>query len=133
MSERKTDVISFISCCNAGILAEKLAIALSDAAMAQITYGVGNQRAKVSLDFSFSQMGDNDQVVVHHKLTTVTPTKRGKKGEEDITETAFYVGRGGVLTTELPKEDSNGQYNLQQEVDTRTGEIKSGNVRRIAP
>jgi hypothetical protein len=134
MSDRKTNVADFIGECNAGILQEKLALALSDAAMAQLNHGVGSKKAKVSLEFTFQQMGDNDQVIVSHKLTTSNPTKRGKKYEEDMTDTAFFVGKGGVLTIEPPKEDDSGQFNLQHEqVDRETGEIKHhSNVRRLA-
>ncbi|UKH48581.1 translation elongation factor [Vibrio phage vB_ValP_FGH] len=134
MSDRKTNVADFIGECNAGILQEKLALALSDAAMAQLNNGVGSKKAKVSLEFTFQQMGDNDQVIVSHKLTTSNPTKRGKKYEEDMTDTAFFVGKGGVLTIEPPKEDDSGQFNLQHEqVDRETGEIKHhSNVRRLA-
>jgi len=134
MSDRKTNVADFIGECNAGILQEKLALALSDAAMAQLNHGVGSKKAKVSLEFTFQQMGDNDQVIVSHKLTTSNPTKRGKKYEEDMTDTAFFVGKGGVLTIEPPKEDDSGQFNLEHEkVDRETGEIKHhSNVRRLA-
>lgn len=38
MSDRKTNVADFIGECNAGILQEKLALALSDAAMAQLNF-----------------------------------------------------------------------------------------------
>lgn len=134
MSDRKTNVADFIGECNAGILQEKLALALSDAAMAQLNHGVGSKKAKVSLEFTFQQMGDNDQVIVSHKLSTSNPTKRGKKYEEDMTDTAFFVGKGGVLTIEPPKEDDSGQFNLEHEqVDRETGEIKHhSNVRRLA-
>lgn len=39
MADRKTNVADFIGECNAGIMIEKLALALSDAALAQITHG----------------------------------------------------------------------------------------------
>lgn len=133
MSDRKTNVADFIGECNAGIMMEKLSLALSDAALAQITHGIGSKKAKVSLEFTFQQMGDNEQVIVSHKLSTSNPTKRGKKFEEDITDTAFFVGKGGQLTINQPKEDDNGQFSLDADnVDKETGEIKSSNVRRLA-
>lgn len=132
--DRKTNVADFIGECNAGVLQEKLALALSDAAMAQINHGAGSRKAKVSIEFSFQQMGDNEQVIISHRLATSNPTKRGKKSEEDVTDTAFFVGKGGVLTIAPPKEEENGQFGLQHEnVDRETGEIKTpSNVRRIA-
>lgn len=131
--ERKTNVVDFIGECNAGNLIEKLSLALSDAALAQINHGVGGKKAKISLEFTFQQMGDNNQVIVSHKLAITKPTKRGKKFEEDITDSAFFVGKYGRLTIDAPKEEEGGQFNMTQEsVDRETGEIKKSNVRRIA-
>lgn len=132
-NERRTNIVDFFGECNAGILAEKIAVALSDAAMAQINHGRGNMKAKLTIEFGFQQMGDNEQVIVSHKLASSLPTKRGKKTEEDITETAFFVGKGGQLTINQPTEEESGQFGLNREidgVDTSTGEIS--NVRRIA-
>lgn len=132
MSNRNTNVNDFIGECNAGILREKLELALSDAALAQITHGGGSKKAKVLLEFSFQQMGDNEQVIVSHKLATSSPTRRGKKFEEDMTDTAFFVGKGGVLTIDQPKEDNDGQFSLGHEsINKSTGEVKETNVRRI--
>jgi len=134
-NERKTNVIDFFGECNAGILIEKIAVALSDAAMAQINHGGGNKKAKLTIEFGFQQMGDNEQVIVSHKLASSLPTKRGKKSEEDVTETAFFVGKGGQLTINQPVEDSAGQYSLEsqredfEKIDKDTGEIS--NVRRL--
>jgi len=120
MGDRKTDVVEFIGECNAGILIEKLSLALSEAAIAQINHGAGSKRAKVSLEFTFQQMGDNEQVIVSHKLSTSTPTKRGKKAEEDVTDTAFFVGKGGVLSIGPPEEEETGQFNLGRDRDRVT-------------
>lgn len=131
-NERKTDVNDFLGECNAGILIEKIAVALSDAAMSQINHGGGNKKAKLTIEFGFQQMGDNEQVIVSHKLASSLPTKRGKKAEEDITETAFFVAKGGRLTINQPTEEESGQFGLNREidgVDKSTGEIS--NVRRI--
>jgi len=131
-NQRETNVADFIGECNAGILMEKLALALSDAAMSQLNHGIGSKKAKVSLEFTFMQMGDNEQVIVSHKLSTSNPTKRGKKVEEDVTDTAFFVGKGGKLTINQPIEDDAGQFAFSQEnVDKETGEIKENNVRRL--
>jgi len=42
-------------------------------------------------------------------------TKRGAKAETATNETPFYVGKGGVLTIEQPKEEYNGQFSLVQQ------------------
>jgi len=132
---RNTNVAEFIGECNAGILTEKLGMALSDAAMSQLNHGLGSKKAKVSVEFTFQQMGDNDQVIVSHKLTTSNPTKRGKKFEEDVTDTAFFVGKGGQLTINQPREEEGGQFGLTHEtVDRAIGEVNPDfrdNVRRL--
>lgn len=127
MSDRKTNVSDFIGECNAGVLAEKLAFALSDAALAQVTHGVSSKKAKITLEFTFQQMGDNEQVIVSHKLATSNPTKRGKKSEEDVTETAFHVGKGGKLTINAPEEEEGGQFNLKTEQDGSASNIRKIN------
>lgn len=115
--DRRTNVANFLGECNAGAFMEKLSHVLSEAGLAQVTNGQGGKKAKVSLEFTFQQVGENEQVIVSHKLATVLPTKRGKKSEEDITETPFFVGYGGQLTIDQPKEDNNGQFGLNQQED----------------
>lgn len=124
MNERQTDVAEFLGECNAGILLEKLALALSDAALAQVTVAEKGKKAQVGLSLTFQRMGDNNQVIISHKITTSIPTKRGKKAEEDTTETAFFVAKGGKLSISPPKEDLDGQFSLTTSVDTKTGEVR---------
>ena len=124
MNNRSTDLNEFLSECNAGVLAEKISLALSDAALAQVTVAEKGKKAQVGLVFTFQRMGENAQVVISHKISTNIPTKRGKKAEEDTTETAFHVGKGGRLSINAPTDDFKGQYSLSQEVDKDTGEIR---------
>ena len=49
-NQRETNVADFIGECNAGILNDKLALALSDAAMSQLNHGIGSKKAKVSVE-----------------------------------------------------------------------------------
>lgn len=114
MSNTKTNVNNFIGELGAGAFALKLAYILSEAALNQMNFGQGNKKSKVNIEFSFQQMGDNEQVIISHKLSKSLPTKRGKKTEEDTTESVFFVGKGGVMTIEPPKEDNNGQFGLTQ-------------------
>ena len=110
MSE--TNVDEFIEELGAGVFKAKLAKILSDAALATVLYGIGNKKGKVSIEFTFQQIGENEQVVVSHKLCSSLPTKRGKKSEEDITDTPMFVGKGGVMTIGPPEEDDHGQFGL---------------------
>lgn len=113
----QTNVNDFIGELNAGILIEQLGITLSEAALATIVNGQGSKKAKVNLELTLSQIGENDQVVVAAKLSKSVPTKRGKKTEENVTDTPMFVGKGGKMTIDAPKESLTGQFNLQQEVE----------------
>ena len=59
---------------------------------------------------------------ISHKLKMVTPTKRGKKSEEDTTETPMWVGKGGKLTI-LP-EDQGQLFGIDGSID---GKLKAIN------
>lgn len=111
----QTNVPDFVGELNGGALIEQLSLLLSEAALATIVRAKGNQKAKVSLDISFTQMGDNDQVIVEAKISKSIPTKNGKKTEDNTTQTPFYVGVGGVLTINQPRESLTGQFSLQPE------------------
>lgn len=117
----QTKVVDFISELNAGMLVEKLGVLLSQAALGTILNN--NKKGKVGCEFTFTQIGENDQVIVTVKLTNSTPTKRGKTTEEDCTDTPFYVGRGGKLTIELPKQNFDGQFALDMQDDTKISSI----------
>lgn len=112
MSNTGTNVDDFIGELGAGVIKEKLSHVLSEAALGVITHGNGNKKGKVTLELTINRVGENDQVIISHKIAHLTPTKRGKKSEEDTTETSFFVGKGGVLTIDQPKEDKNGQIAL---------------------
>ncbi len=108
----KTNVDNFMAELEAGTFKEKLAHMLSDVALGQVIHSSGNRKGKVNIEFSFHQVGDNNQVVISSKLSHITVTKRGNKSEQTTTETPMYVGKGGVLSIDPPKEEFNGQFNL---------------------
>lgn len=131
MTEQKTDtktnVVDFIGELNAGILIEQLGIMLSEAGLATILHGKGTKKGKVDLGFTLTQIGDNEQVLVTVKLSKSVPTKRGKKSEENASDTPFFVGKGGKLTIDLPKNSITGQFDLQQQIE------QPSKVRSIKP
>lgn len=112
--KQSTNVAEFLGECNAGILIEKVAAALSDAAIAQLNHAQKGKKAQVGLSFTFQQLGHNQQVTVSHKIETKIPTTRGFRAEQDTTETAFFVGKGGYMTITPPKIDDHDQYALQE-------------------
>lgn len=108
----KTQIADFLSELGAGAFQPKLEHVLSEAALKAITHGRNGKKAKITIEFTISQVGDNEQVIVSHKIGSILPTHRGKRSEEDTTETPFFVGKGGVMTIAPPKEDDNGQFSL---------------------
>lgn len=123
LMQHATNVEDFLTELHCGTFRDKLALILSHAAQGAVTHaGAHCKRAKVTVEFSLSQIGENDQVVVSHKLASIIPTKRGKKIEEDTTETPFFVGKGGQMTINPPKEEDSGQkpFQLQKEQDGKT-------------
>ena len=109
---KPTEVTEFIDELGAGVFAQKLGAILSEAAGATILFGDKGKKATIGINLTMQRVGENDQVIVSHKLSKSIPTKRGKKGEEDLTETPFFVGKGGVLSINPPKEDAHGQFQL---------------------
>lgn len=113
----RTNVNDFVGELNAGILINQLGDTLSEAALATILHGKGNKKGKVTLEFSFTQIGENDQVIISAKLSKSIPTQRGKKSEEGVTDTPMFVGKGGVLTIDAPEVEESGQYSLHRQQD----------------
>lgn len=110
----QTDTTAFLSELGAGAFEPKLSHLLSEVALATINTPDNKKKGKITLEFTMAQIGDNHQVTVSHKIATSIPTNRGKKTEEDTTETPFFVGRNGRLTIEPPREDDNGQFALEE-------------------
>jgi len=113
----KTDVEEFIDELGAGALKEKIALALSEVALATVLHGSAGIKGKIALNFTFTKMGDHDQLIVTHKITSDRPTRRGRVSEHDTTETAMFVGKGGVMTIAPPREDQHGQFHLEEVTD----------------
>jgi hypothetical protein len=107
----QANVNDSISELGAGVLNEKRVHTLSDVALGTSIHDQGNKR-KVTLEFTFSQTdSESDQVKISHKMGHATPTNRGKKTEENTTIKTFFVGKGGVLTIDAPKEENSDQKN----------------------
>ena len=91
---RATDLSEFFSDLDAGVVQQMVEQALSDIAMAVVTTG---KKGEISMTFKVAQIKNFDQVDIRHTLSVVKPTPRGRQVEEDTSETAMYVHRGGVL------------------------------------
>lgn len=119
-----TNVDDFIGELGAGVFKETLAAFLSKCALGTVLYSKGQKKGKVTVEFTIEQLGDNEQVKISHKLGHSTPTPRGKAGEEGTTETTFFVGKGGVLTVNPPKEENSGQFQLTSDKVSHISEAK---------
>lgn len=113
---KPTEVHEFIDELGAGALKEKIANALSEVALSTVLHADAKAKGKLSLDFTFHKMGDS-QIIIQHKIATDRPTRRGRTTEHDTTETAMYVGKGGVLSVSPPREDTRGQFHLESVED----------------
>ena len=107
-----TNVDDFISDLGGGTVKQKLSHLLSGAALGAVTWGQG-KKGKVTLELTIQKVGENEQVIISHKLSHNTPTKRGHKAEVDTTETPMFVGKNGKLTITQPRVDNNGQRGLK--------------------
>ena len=50
--------------------------------------------------------------MISANLKNTKPTKRGTITEEVKSDTPMWVGKGGVITIEQPKEELSGQFTL---------------------
>lgn len=108
---KPTDVTQFISDLDGTVFMQKLSIALSEVAAGVVD---NDKPGKVQITFDMTRLGDSYQVMVNHKILTVIPTRRGKRGEDDTTKTPMHVGEGGRVS--LLQED-------QLQMFTSTGEV----------
>lgn len=107
-----TNVHDFMGSLAAGILEKKLSVLLSEVAQGTILHGRGSKTGKLTMELTFKQVGENSQVIITHKLSHKTPTARGSKSEDDVSETPMFVGKGGKLSETAPKEEFTGQFGL---------------------
>lgn len=93
---RPTDLQEFLGDLDAGIFANKIAHALSEAAAGV----VANEKKKgqVTVTFTMEHIAGSSQVKIDHKLSYVVPHRTGKFGDESTTQTPMHVNDGGKLT-----------------------------------
>jgi hypothetical protein len=110
MADRKlTNIDDFMSELEAGIFKDRLALMLTDSALGAV---VNNAVGKVKIEFNIKRLNEHGQVMIETKLQHVKPTKRGAIAEHLSSQTPMWVGRGGVVTIEQPKEEITGQFTL---------------------
>lgn len=111
-----TDTTKFLQDLDGGVFEQKLAHVLSEAAASAIDH---DKESTVTIKLKLKRIGTSYQVAVTHQLAFSMPTDRGKKTEEDTTETPMYVGTGGKVTLFLEGQsqlfDRNGKPAIQKE------------------
>ena len=93
MKETAYDFPELIKELDAGIFANKLSIAVRDVAQGVVA---NSGPGKVTIELTFKQSGDSNQVLMAHTLKYAKPTRRGKATEEDTTSTPLWVGQKGL-------------------------------------
>jgi hypothetical protein len=93
--QRRTDLNEFLGDMEAGVFAQRVAVALSEAALGVVTTG---KPGKVVIAFDMRQIADGSQVAIAHKLEYIKPTAKGKVREESTGKTPFHVGAAGKIT-----------------------------------
>lgn len=117
-----TDVNEFFDELGAGVFKSKLAAAISEAAEGVVRQGDKTKKGGFSIDFVVEPLADQgmstmSQIKITQKLKYKVPTKNGFRHEEDVTTSAFFVGKGGRVTAVPQKEDSTGQMQLVDDKD----------------
>lgn len=97
---KSTDFCELLGELDAGIFADKLSHEISQMALAVVEHG---RAGKLQITLEMKQIGHHHQVNVSHRMLSSRPTLRGKKSEEDTTETPMHVGKAGLLTL-FPEE-----------------------------
>ena len=89
---------------DAGLFVKKLTTVLQQTALNVIDYGERGKTGKVTIDMTVSRAGDSRQISIAHKLLYSKPTLRGAAGENETTETVFYVHSNGKLSLSPEKQ-----------------------------
>lgn len=91
MKQQTYDFSQTMGDLDAGVFLKKVSEAIQGTAIGTVAHGDKGKKGKVVLEFTFSRLGESNQVTLTHRLKYERPTKRGKAMEEDTTETVLYV------------------------------------------
>lgn len=118
IEQTATDVVEVIDNLGGGVMRQQVQAALSEIARNVVNFGNGKTTGKLSIEFSLRAYGkDQAQMEITAVVKTSQPSRYGKKSEEVGSEQIYWIGRGGKLTINQPKEDHKGQFSLQVQRD----------------
>ncbi|HDY7988907.1 TPA: hypothetical protein ACGUTS_003915 [Vibrio vulnificus] len=120
LEDRTTNFPKLMQQLDGGVISNVVGLALSNVARA-VSYS--DKQGNVKIDLKFKPMGTNNEMV---EITVNMSVKEPKTGfgtkAEDFQYTSIaYVGKGGKLTYDRPKEDIRGQLVIE---DTKLREVR---------
>lgn len=95
MSGKNYDFSETLQYLDGGVFAEKLSTAVKDVCAAVATHGDKGKTGKVTVELTIKRIGESTQVECVHKLVRTQPTAKGKRVEENTTETPLQVTQHG--------------------------------------
>ncbi|HFQ5074762.1 TPA: hypothetical protein ACGU7E_003782 [Vibrio vulnificus] len=120
LEDRTTNFPKLMQQLDGGVISNVMGLALSNVARA-VSYS--DKQGNVKIDLKLKPMGTNNEMV---EITVNMSVKEPKTGfgtkAEDFQYTSIaYVGKGGKLTYDRPKEDIRGQLVIE---DTKLREVR---------
>lgn len=111
-NNRGTQLVVLLPDLDGNAFEQKLDAVLSQVALAVRDLG---KKGQVSVNFDMTRIGESNQITLSHQIKYTQPTERGKRIEEDRTETPLYVSNHGQMTP-FPESASDmfGEQNKQQ-------------------
>lgn len=113
LEDRTTNFPKLMQQLDGGVISNVVGLALSNVARA-VSYS--DKQGNVKMDLKLKPMGTNNEMV---EITVNMSVKEPKTGfgtkSEDFQYTSIaYVGKGGKLTYDRPKEDIHGQAAIEE-------------------
>ncbi|EHU0328783.1 hypothetical protein QX213_03985 [Vibrio vulnificus] len=120
LEDRTTNFPKLVQQLDGGVISNVVGLALSNVARA-VSYS--DKQGNVKIDLKLKPMGTNNEMV---EITVNMSVKEPKTGfgtkSEDFQYTSIaYVGKGGKLTYDRPKEDIRGQLVIE---DAKLREVR---------
>ncbi|HDY7840662.1 hypothetical protein [Vibrio navarrensis] len=120
LEDRTTNFPKLMQQLDGGVISNVVGLALSNVARA-VSYS--DKQGNVKIDLKLKPMGTNNEMV---EITVNMSVKEPKTGfgtkSEDFQYTSIaYVGKGGKLTYDRPKEDIRGQLVIE---DSKLREVR---------
>jgi hypothetical protein len=113
LEDRTTNFPRLLQELDGGVIANVIGLAASNVARA-VSYA--DKQGNIKMDLKLKPMGTNNEMVEITASITVKEPKAGfgTKSEDFQYTSIAYVGKGGKLTYDRPKEDIHGQAIIEE-------------------